>query len=325
MTMINPYGIGAGRVISEQYEADPENDRKEIRRRLTTAQLAEQERLKARLHRHSPEYLATDQSQDAASSMSNSLRPLCKPHTLQSQQVGELNDDEWLSESGQDELAAHPANPKKSLLASPTVEAGSQYDGMMPDAVRGGRLLDSLLVDIRNSPAKLTRERALSSLMSLNDSLRSRRNPDISQEDNDGVLGYLEFLDGYFESGAKSAVHSEKITTLMSEIRLQLNLAADPGRAGILQHAAIANQIKTPTEAVPAVSARESRKISKRGRIGVDDEEEVDGHSERKAESVIPLPPTGTPAGGSASQSSQNKDSSRKRDETIVSVTLRSV
>ena len=135
----------------------------------------------------------------------------------------------------------------------------------------------------------------------------------------------MRFLEGYFESTAKNAGHSEKIANLMSEIRIQLNLVADPGRAGVVQHEAMANQIRQPADPIPAVRSREHHKVSKRGRVGTDDDNEVDDVRHQQAESIVPPPPSVMQSGGSASQASLGNDSSRKREETLISVTLRSV
>jgi hypothetical protein len=325
MTMINSYGIGAGRAIAEQYEDTAGKEKKEVRRRLTAAQIAEQERLKARLQQRSTEYLSPDVLKQNSETLPNALRALRRPQTTRTQQSEALPDEEMIAESDQMTSALQPANRQASVLESSFIEADRRYEGLMPDPARGERLIGSLLQEFVRSPAKLTRERALSNLMSMSDSLRSRRAAGMSQQENEGVISYLEFLEGYFDSGSKPTAHSDKIAALMSEIRIQLSLVADPGRAGIVQHAAMTNQIRQPADVVPAVSARESRKLSKRGRVGVDDEESMDGRSERQAESAILFTPTGTPTAGSASQSSMSKDSNRRRDETLVSVTLRSV
>lgn len=330
MTMINAYGIGAGRAIAEQMDDAPGKIRKEARRKLTAVQLAEQERLKAKLEHRSIEFSATESQCLYGESISD------ERHSLRKSKADQIKDfqDQLLGE----ERISETDNQAKAQALRVTSSAASlpefsqvqnNFQHQSIDTIQANPVVQSpgkFLFELARLPGKLTRDRALSSLDLLKESIRSHHASELTQEDREGVLGYLEFLDGYFDGGPKTAGQSEKITALMAEIRIQLNVAADPARAGLIQHHVVTN---LSADVVPASGApREARKASKRVKEGVADDDSdsgIDGSIAAQENRAALLPPSGMTAASPASQSSLSKDSGRRRDETIVSVTLRSV
>lgn len=325
MTMINPYGIGAGRAISEQYEDDTDKERNQTRRRVNAVQLAEQERLKARLQGRTLEYSATDEVQRIAESDQAELYSH-KPQPQELKDFAALPSEEAVTQPAQ--AARYPSQLQgETKRANRPVSSKSTADRAVdaPDARSQSALLGSVLYDLQTNPVRLTSERVLHSLGSLRDSLRSSSKVEISTEDREGLQGYLEFVEGYFESAPKRTAHSEKIATLMSEIRLQLDFATDPSQAGALQRTALAASSQRPVEATRTIATGDSRKALRKDRSASDDDETF--HEIVASEANPPGSPANNAAvsGGSSSKSSLSKDSNRRRNETLVSVTMRSV
>ncbi len=329
MTIINPYGIGAGKAIAEQYEEGPDKIRKESRRRENAVQIADRERLKARLQQRSTEYSESKVARaarvavDQGRAVHNSLKEATDRLT------GIFPEDERLFDAKAD------TQLRIDERASRTQPKPERPELRRPEPFAGGapsEVLDVLLHDIRNSSGRLTRERALSCLDSLKEALRSRARQELSGDDKERVLGYLDFLDGYFEAGAKNAGQSEKMASLMAEIRVQLSVAADPAMSSLIQQIAVPGQAGEAgggSRLASAPSTNEARKAvrGEKGRGVVDGRDESDQTDSQQAVAAMPVPPpqASNETGARGSQSSLAKDSGRRRDETIVTVTLRSV
>lgn len=329
MTIINPYGIGAGKAIAEQYEEEPDKIRKESRRRENAVQLADRERLKARLQERSTEYSvskvagAARVAMDLGRSVNNSLKEAADGL------AGILPEDERLFEARagtklriDERISRIQPKPERPDQRRPELFAAGAATGV----------LDVLLNDIRNSAGRLSRERVLSCLDSLKESIRSRDRRELSQDDKEGVLGYLDFLDGYFEAGAKNAGQSEKMASLMAEIRVQLAVAADPAMSSLVQQLVLPGQkgdVGAGSKLTSGLTTNEARKAvrGERGRGVVDGRDESDQTDSQQAVAATAVPPPqgSNETGARGSQSSLGKDSGRRRDETIVTVTLRSV
>lgn len=330
MTMINPYGIGAGKAIAEQYEDGPEKVRKESKRLEAAAQIADRERLKAHLQQRPAEHFRASQLRspgDAAAGMSRALR---KSLNEESDRLNErlLNEEQRLEAVADANSAlgknAVSIDPKPERLDQRLLE--SLADGTDP-GLPGG-----LLSRIRGISGRLTRERALSNLEDLNESIRARHAEGRSLEDSEGVLGYLDFLDGYFESGAKNPAQSEKMVALMAEIRIQLSLVTDPGTVSLHQQLALraetgelAAGVKPDLRTTSVEHRQAARERKAQGVLdGDDDSDRLDATQPVPPASVASAAAVGS-AGAQDPHSSQGKNPGRRQEETLVSVTLRSI
>jgi hypothetical protein len=330
MTMINPYGIGAGRAIAEQYDDGPDKVRKESRRRETALQIADRERLQARLQQSLTE--APDTRRSAESKNANA--------TVDRAQRKRLTDDErrlqerLLKETRIAESDAQTPEAGLDRAAQIGIDRDSAAQPWQRDLSSrhpDTRLPASLLSCIDLSPARLTRERALSTLDSLKQALNARHPSELLPDESDGVHGYLDFLDGYFEAGTSSAGPSAEMASLMEGIRVQLNLATDPAKAGVLHAMSTTHpSMDNPGRGKPvsASSGNDHRKVRSRDQQpGVDDSEDVDRAAQMTPTVPAALTPTAasTGAGSQGSQSSPGRDTDRRREETMVSITLKSV
>lgn len=330
MTMIDPYGVGAGRAIAEQYEDAPEKVRKEGKRRETAAQIADRERLKARLQQRSVEYVESSQlhaAGEAAAEMDRSSRKSLKEASDRLTELL-LNEEQHLEGVADATMSVGP----EARSAAPKLERPDQRPLESLATRSDPVLLGGLLSEIRNSSGKLTRERALSNLDGLNASIRARHAQGLSTEDSDGILGYLDFLDGFFESGTKNAAQSEKMVALMSEIRIQLSLATDPGKASLHQQLALPAQTAEPgagSRSVSRTTPSEHRAAVRagKGRAAADGDDDPDRLEANQAIPAVTVPAAEAAGrtGAQDSASPQGRDSGRRREETLVSVTLRSV
>lgn len=330
MTMINPYGIGAGRAIAEQYEDGPDKVRKENRRRETAAQIAERERLHARLQQGLADVPATLHGAESKNAAGTADRAQRKRLTEDERRFQER----LLRDAGIAASDPTTSNARLALDASAWIDADISAQPWHRDPLSvqaDARLPSSLLSCIDLSPARLTRERALSTLDSLKQALHTRRPSDLMQNESDGVRGYLDFLEGYFEPHAHSAGPSAEMASLMEGIRVQLNLAADPSTANLRQTMANAQgSADNPGRAKPVTGSEvnDHRKVLNREKHkGLEESEETDAAGLLNQALPAALLPTAatTGAGAQGSQSSPGRDSDRRREETLVSVTLKSV
>ncbi len=330
MSMINPYGIGAGRAIAEQYEDGPDKVRKENRRRETAAQIADRERLHTRLQQGLADVPATLRGADSKNAVATADRTQRKRLTADERR----SQERLLRDTGIATSEAPTSNAGLARAASAWIDADMPAQSWHHDplSVRADAFLaSSLLSCIDLSPARLTRERALSTLDSLKQALHARHPSDLMQDECDGVRGYLDFLEGYFEPRANSAGPSAEMASLMEGIRVQLNLATDPAKANLVQTMVNAHHAADkPSRAKPVSgsSVDDHRKVLNREKHkSLDESEESDTAGLLSPTAPAALLPTAatTGAGAQGSQASPGRDSDRRREETVVSVTLKSV
>lgn len=198
----------------------------------------------------------------------------------------------------------------------------------LADQVRATRaynqpnLLDNLRHQISRSPGILDQDRTRSLLEDLFKDLQSRDPGQISAEERDGVVGYMEYLTGYFEGADQSALPTQQMNTLMTHIRAQLGIISDPSRVNIAQQKLAVLQ----SERLPSVHGlgREHRHARNRS---TEDVQEGDGGDGSNTEvPVLAGNPISNGMSATASgQSSLDKDHQRRREETLVTVTMRSV
>lgn len=338
MTIINAFGIGAGKAIADEIDNDAEKVRRDSRRRVDALNFVERERLNKRFKQlvgdtEMPnQQVGTARSAHAASDAWQSLKhraPQAEPFpkTL-------LSEDEEIAES------VKAPNEAKQALAARTLEtsvlpkvspdtAGAHQVGVEQDErIRPydnspGNLLDSLIEGTRRSSGRLTRERVQSELDRLSHALRERASTEISDDEHDGVLGYLDFLEGFFEGSSMTTKPPEQIVALMADIRMQLNYLADPARTITIQNTLITSQAE---DAIPfkgrVADHRRDRTKSNTSRAADEEGSVNDIESQAEAAAAAAIRSASAPT---SSQSSLSKDAQRRREETIVSVTLRSV
>jgi hypothetical protein len=183
-------------------------------------------------------------------------------------------------------------------------------------------LLDHLLAEINGSHSNLTREGIASVLERLSLDLNARPSREVTMKEKGGVLGYLEFLEGYFEKSDIASAPSREIAALMENIRSQLGAVTDLTRAAGMQNLIVANQIDSQTQ-LQAINREQRKKQLKSNSVSTDEAQRDDTDVNASAAMINAV---GTDKSSSPkNESSLSKDSQRRREETLVSVTLRSV
>jgi len=183
-------------------------------------------------------------------------------------------------------------------------------------------LLSRLLDDINDSSTSLTREGLISVLERLSEDVNARPSREVTLKEKQGVFGYLEFLEGYFENRDTASGPSKQIALLMEKIRVQLGAVTDPTLAVGMQNLVVASQADSTTQ--PFAINREQRKKQEKS-ISVRSEEAQRSDLDSYASVAMMNSIDAGLSAASKKESSQSKDLQRRRDETLVSVTLRSV
>jgi hypothetical protein len=377
MTIINTFGINAGREIAREIDDESDKSRRDAKRRANATYLADKERLHARfrqMNEHAAQVsadrftaLMQEQRADTKSHVS-SQRSSIPSHeendpTLKPAQSQPSADDSFavIPEFSGRQVQATRENSRRPLdqVAGPRsaiasrnfanqteIDAGAVMElGDSDDRekiVGAPGLLDRLLAEINSSPSSLTREGVTSALEHLSQDLYARssrevmrnetegvlshlnlRSPrEVTAKEKEGVLGYIEFLKGYFEKGETSAGPSQQIAALMESIRVQLSAVSDPLRVTDIQSLAVASQLdnQLPVQVVN----REQRKNQLKS-TAFSEEEAQCSDLDVYASTAMMNSVDAALSVSSKKESSQSKDSQRRREETLVSVTLRSV
>ncbi len=338
MTIINAFGIGAGRAIADEIDNDADKIRRDSRRRVDALNFVERERLNKRFKQlvgdaeNSTDKASAARSAYAASATSQALKnsaPQLEPsHQKLPAEEQEVAENLRVMQDAEQTLATRRPEaslPPKLLSDSAGAhQASVDQDKIMRtrDAAQG-HLLDSLIADTQRSTGRLTRERVQSALDRLSQTLRARTPTEISDDEQYGVLGYLDFLEGFFEGSSNTTKPPEQIAGLMADIRMQLNCVADPARAMNIQKTLITSQAEDAIPFKGRVTEHRGDRIKSKTAHAADEEgsvNDIESQAETAAAAVnrsASAPPS--------SQSSLGKDAQRRREETIVSVTLRSV
>jgi hypothetical protein len=357
MTIINTYGINAGRSIAREIDDDSDKSRREAKRRADAAYFADKERLHARVRQMNEQaaqvsadhFTALLQEQRADTQFRITDRrtpitptegtdePLENPQALLS---AEANAAAIAQPLGRDSRATRsdsqqPSDQDKSRLSA--IGSGSLVSQAEIDAVAINELhdnaygttkacaedlLDHLLADVNGSPLNLTREGVMLVLERLSQDLKARPSREVTLKEKDGVLGYLEFLEGYFEKSQTTSGPSHEIVLLMENIRAQLGAVTDPMLAVGMQNLVVASQADSTTQLL-AINREQRKKQAKSNSVSAEEAQRSDLDSYASVAMMNSVDASLSPA--SKKESSQSKDSQRRRDETLVSVTLRSV
>ena len=222
-------------------------------------------------------------------------------------------------------------NPMKVISSQPVVNDIEIVNGAATESIGSDNrprttgapdLLSRLLDGINGSPASLTREEVMPVLERLSHDLYEKSPGEVTTKERESVLGYLEFLEGYFEKGETSAGPSPQLAALMNDIRVQLSAVSAPIQLTEIQKLLIADQ--PDNQPIVQVFNREQRKKQlKSSDVGSEEAR----RSGLDAYASIPVidPIEARKSTALNKESSLTKDSERRRDETLVSVTLRSV
>ena len=162
----------------------------------------------------------------------------------------------------------------------------------------------------------------MSVLERLSQDLNARPSREVTLKEKGGVLGYLEFLEGYFEKSDTASGPSREIAALMENIRSQLGAVTDLTRAAGMQNLVVANHTDSQTQ-LQAINREQRKKQLKSNSVSTDEAQRSDTDVNASAAMINAV---GTDKSSSPkNESSLSKDSQRRREETLVSVTLRSV
>lgn len=357
MTIINTYGINAGRSIAKEIDDDSDKSRREAKRRADAAYFADKERLHARvrqMNEHAAQVsadrftaLMQEQRADTQSRISERRSPI-QP-TEDTDQATENQHALLSAEANSAAIAQSSGRGSRATLADlrqpfdqetnpqPVIVSGSlakqteigaaalsdQRDSALGINTAGAKdLLGRLLDEISGSPSSLTREGVVSILERLSHDVNARPSREVGPREREGVFGYLEFLEGYFEKSDTASGPSQQIAALMENIRAQLGAVTDPTRAIGMQNLVVASQADSQTQ-LHAITREQRKKQLKSNSVSAEEAQRSD--LDIVASATMMNSVDSGPSATSKKESSQSKDSQRRREETLVSITLRSV
>lgn len=353
MAIINPYdGLGAGRAISESDDRD--NDEHPVRKQPVVAKRrAEQEWLRSRLQEQTPRPDVSPQQTmpKPEKKLEGELNPIrwsqpplpqrrsplqASGHSAEALTMGA---DETLSSAI--DLAAIPAGtqpstqePDRTADVYASASATEEHAQSAKAAAAAERLvnhpdpgpaLESLLLRLREPVGRMSAPQVLVKLADIGNALRSPRMTAVSPREREWLHAHLDFLEGYYEGEKKPTPESTKILALMQEIRAQLAIASDAGmaaavlRSGSLAMSAQAGRMTAP----PGPTGQRNVAAKSRNRVlddgsGTEEAELAEAAIRRSAPGAVHAPVRMPP-------SSLGKDAEKRREETPVSVVVRSV
>ncbi len=339
MTQISPYGIGAGRMLAATSD---DEDTRARQRRLTAAQLSEQSRKSAAMRE---QLVQAERSVALAEARSRQQHE--QATTLRRERMADTparaSDRRLLADSGRapgllvprdtiadGELHA-PTDPQLSqetrgddpagLLASPAPH---------PDETPGSlvaRLLDELPV--------LRKQRFAAGMEEPLDALRrsvaaSRNAATAVDHDALGSLeGALEFMQGYLEASAMSDDTRQRLVVVIDGIRQDVSI----------MRSAVGGVPPDMTSAAAIAAATSSESVRIHGLVGKQRTARAEGPVSRRpadergnddeantvvVSAVVAAPQVGIEPVRTAAPS-QNRDIDKRRNDTPVSVAVRSV
>lgn len=225
------------------------------------------------------------------------------------------------------------ATQEPSPDGNPNVDELASLTGERPVVLRGqrgdpGPTLESILMRLRAPVARIANPQVLANLDDLNRALRSARAPAPGTREHESLHAHLDFLEGYYEQAKTPGPESTKILQLMQEVRCQLAVASDPlMTTTILQSGGLSMVSQASRSVSPGGlaelrnTAAKTRDSLKEGKAGT----EVD--DEAVTDAPLSLPTSGTAAAQiqRTASSSLGRDTEKRRQETPVSVVVRSV
>jgi len=352
MTHLSTYGVGAGRMVS----ATSDDEESRVRqRRLTAAQLSEQARKSAALREQlmqaeksaaldETRQLQREQERDVSTRRDRQVAVAAKTADRHAPTEVKI-------------LPAHaPSTEVKSLPAhasSPAHAQGDDESKPLDDRQRPGRsdeplaltadseadrshervrVLTARLIDElpawRAQGTTTVLEKQLDALRQSVLTLRPSLEPD-SREALDSLAGSLEFVQGYLEASSLSGDTRQRLMLVIDGVREDV--------AGVLSDLAGLTAAATPTVAAAVLSSTESLRthgLARRDRhtraeaaapgrpAVVSDDDESEAAAASGASWTMPPAPV-QPARDTVT--SQHRDIDKRRNETPVSVAVRSI
>lgn len=345
MTQISPFGIGAGRMVSAASEDDDSRTRQ---RRLSAAQLAEQSRKSAAMREqlmHAERAAALSESrqrqqdQERAATARRERQPGMPVKQAAAQPTAEAKVASARSQRPAAVAGTEPDRPVDDLLLRrgpdgdpmPADDSRMQHQpGSPPDALIS-RLVDALPVwRAQGSTAAL--EEQLDQLRLSVSALRHSPDPD-SPEGLKTLAASLDFVEGYLEAGSLPDDARRRLLLMIDGVRQDamalLSALASPAAGAMPAVAATLLPGAGATRAHgPGAGNRSERSgAAARGRaagVAGDDEDAADAEASAAAGATPTVPPAWIePA--RAADPSQQRDTEKRKNETPVSVAVRSV
>ena len=336
MTQIGPFGIGPGRMVSAASEDDDSRTRQ---RRLSAAQLAEQARKSAArraqlMHAERATALSESrqrqQDQERAATARRERQPGTPVKQAAAQSTPEAKVASGRSQRPASVAGTEPDRPVDDLLLHrgpdgdpmPAEDSQMQHQPGSPPEALIARLVDALPA-WRAQGSTATLEEQVGELRLSVSALRQSPEPD-SPEVLKALAASLDFVEGYLEAGS-----------LPDDAQRRLLLMID----GVRQDAtAILSGFATPAASVlPAVAApllsggagnrpERSGALARARAAGMagDDEDAADAEASAAAGATPTVPPTWMEP-VRAAVPSQQRDTEKRKNDTPVSVAVRSV
>ena len=345
MSQFNVYGIGAGRSIAA---AEDDNNQRLQQRRQTTAQRLEQERRMAALRERlmQTEHSAAAQEAQSFLRYGANLSPERKQAIDEQQHQILWADDEEFTEP------AKPGLPPPGLTnpepSDPYVKRAYSSDSSQQEMPSGVLAEPGLMASQQSSDDQ---RMPVQSLNELTDKLHELNGPEFAEKlgerlkdvlalvrrDNakrnalnhgDEMYASLDFIEGYVEASNIKEANRQQLTQLMVDLREQMVVGSAllPGA-----HPATATAAKLSQRAVdgaraagliePPGNVRHQSSGAQKKRL---DEDSRGNETEFKGTDAAMLQ-IDQRALSQPSKSNLSKDADKRREETLVSVTVRSV
>ncbi len=329
MSMINSFGIGAGAAISRQVSDDEELNRQELRRKRKVEYAAEQEfarRLAAeRVHQPTLASAAVPQWQTPFGASTH--------RNLSSHAQGRKKYDASQSPVKSSEVSkAHHLSEHEPMTQTAVEAVSSEKDELMsPPPLDVAQRLALIIEDLSGASVKAKAERVLPQLEDLMTRFRSEDTVITSTEEIDEASSYLEFLSGYFEVDQGTHAPSRKIVDTVQGLQEQMTQIAETLKI------AVSGQL--PAHLQPSLQSASIRSLylqkstpdtfktseKKSNHNNVDHDEEASDVATLASLTSAVNPPIHRPGSRNRDQSSQERDTDKRKDETLVGITLRSV
>jgi hypothetical protein len=322
MTIINSYGIGSGAAISQQIDDDDERERRALRRKRDISHAAEQEFSR----RLSSERIQNPESTSAAFYQTHTkhadlLRDSTQPGT--SGRKSKISDEKSLN-SVEPAEAIQTEEKQFMTPAESTLEIQQKQKSLSQE-------LSSLIDSLSGLSMRTKEEKILAVLKELLSRFDSSKNVVESFEDFNEASGSLEFLAGYFEVDQKNQASTRKIADTVQGLQDQMSQISDALQIAVSGKLPVSSNSSLLSPTVRSLYLKRNGMDSSNGVNTAGSQAKIDEHeSDREGEmsaAIALSEKLAFPRASvrSRSQSSQECDADKRKDETLIAVTLRSV